>query len=375
MKIQGLLIAAILFGLLLSVPSVAAEAPEVLAQSAILMDADTGRVLFEQNADEPRLIASTTKIMTALIALERLDMDRTVVIEPAWAAVEGSTMYLEAGREMTVRELLYGLMLASGNDAAVALACIAAGSVEAFADLMNERAGALGCGNTHFENPNGLDSENHYSSARDLAKIAREAIQNEAFCRIVSTPSVTIGERTFTNHNRLLRECEGVFGVKTGYTEAAGRTLVTCCEREGITLICVTLSDPDDWRDHAALYDWAYGEYTLEDVSAIVGRRSLPVIGGEKDSVSVSPAAPLSVLRRAGEEITASLRLPDFVYASVQAGDEAGSASVYLDGEEIGTVKLVFDGEVEKSEPVRKTLRAWFGGIFRFGERKIYTLS
>ncbi len=161
----------------LAVPGYADDGPELSAQAGILVDADSGAVLWERNADERRLIASTTKIMTALIALERCDPDMTVVIDPAWAGIEGSSMYLAPGQELTVRELLYGLMLASGNDAAVALACVTAGSVEAFADLMNERAAALGCENTHFTNPNGLDDDDHYSCARDLAAIAAAAIQ------------------------------------------------------------------------------------------------------------------------------------------------------------------------------------------------------
>ncbi len=233
--------------------------PDTSAQAYIVLETETGRALTEKNADEPMLIASTTKIMTALLVIEDGGLDETVTVEPAWTGIEGSSMYLYPGQELTVRELLTGLMLASGNDAATALACLTEGSEEAFAERMNERAEALGCGHTHFSNASGLDAEDHYSTARDLAVITAEAIRNETFCEIVSCPSATIGGNTFTNHNRLLTECPGVFGVKTGYTQAAGRTLVTCCERDGETLVCVTLSDPDDWADHTALYDWAYG--------------------------------------------------------------------------------------------------------------------
>ena len=240
MKLTRSLLILLLLAAGLSSGAYAEEPPATSAASYILMDAASGRALAAHNADDPRLIASTTKIMTALIALERCDPDREVEIVPAWTGIEGSTMYLAAGQVMTVRDLLYGLMLASGNDAAVALACITAGDVETFAELMNERAAELGCEHTHFENPNGLDSDAHYSCARDLAIIAREAIRSEEFRTIVSTSSAEVGGMTFTNHNRLLRECEGVFGVKTGYTEAAGRILVSCVEREGFRLICVT---------------------------------------------------------------------------------------------------------------------------------------
>ena len=283
--------------------------PAVSARAGVVMEADSGRVIWEKNADQRMLIASTTKIMTALVALERCDPDQVVTVEPAWTNIEGSSMYLAPGQELTVEELLYGLMLASGNDAAAALACVTAGSVEAFAALMNEKARALGCENTHFANASGLDDADHYASARDLAVITRQALQNEAFCRIVSTSVKKIGDSTFVNHNRLLRECEGVFGVKTGYTMAAGRTLVTACRREGLTLICVTLSDPDDWSDHRDLYDWAYGRYSREE--ALAGAAwTVPVIGGAAESVTVTPADTLSVFHRESDAVTVRCQLP-----------------------------------------------------------------
>ena len=372
------ILSALLITILLTPSALASEPepPEVEARAAILMDADSGLVLFEKNADEPMLIASTTKIMTALLALERCDSDQTVVIDPAWTGVEGSTMYLEAGQEMTVRELLYGLMLASGNDAAVALACIAAGSVEAFVSLMNERAAALGCENTHFENPNGLDGEAHYSSARDMATITRDAIRNEGFCEIASTTTKAVGGHVFTNHNRLLTECEGVFGVKTGYTEAAGRTLVTCCERNELRLICVTLSDPNDWCDHTNLYDWGYGSYFRDELLQPPETVwSIPVIGGTADSVSVSPALPLTVLRRADQEVSVELRLPPFVYAEVESGAEAGQAAAVVDGSVTASVPLVFSESVNERRGERIGFLDWLLRFIKQGERKIYSLS
>jgi D-alanyl-D-alanine carboxypeptidase len=375
MKIANSLLVCLALMIGLAVPALADESPSVSAQSAILMEAQSGDVLWEKNADDERLIASTTKIMTALVVLETCDLDEEVTIEPAWTGIEGSSMYLQAGQQRTVRELLYGLLLASGNDAAVALACIAAGSIEEFAGLMNEKAQALGCENTHFMNPNGLDAEGHYSSARDLAIITQAAIQQETFCEIVSTQSKTIGDQTFTNHNRLLRECPGVFGVKTGYTEAAGRSLVTCCQREGVTLICVTLSDPDDWADHTALYDWGFAQYTQETVLTGQEQWTVPVIGGETGEVGVSPEGELTLSHRIGQTLSVELRLPSFVYADVTAGQEAGTATLYVEGEPAEAVRLIYTQDVKRLEAPEPTLWQRLRDIFSLGERKIYTLS
>ena len=352
------LLAALLAASFLSLLPVRARgddgAPAVSAKGAVLMEAETGEVLWEQNADEPMLIASTTKIMTALVALERCELDQIVTVDPAWTGVEGSSMYLKPGQTLTMRDLLYGLMLASGNDAAVALACVTAGSVEAFAELMNEKAAALGCENTHFSNANGLDAPDHYASARDLALIARGAIQRDDFRRIVSARSYTVGENIYVNHNRLLTECEGVFGVKTGYTMAAGRTLVTACEREGLTLICVTLSDPDDWEDHKALYDWAYGEYARDDVLAGLSW-SVPVIGGTAEYVTVASVEGLSVFHRDGDKIEVRYELPAFVYAEVEAGDRAGQAVAYVNGRAAGRAELVYIQNVPRAPAAEPT--------------------
>lgn len=374
MKLSRSLLVLLLLVSSLTTNASAEEPPETSAAAYVLMDAASGRVLTGSREDDPRLIASTTKIMTALIALERCDPDAEVEIEPAWTGVEGSTMYLSAGQTMTVRDLLYGLMLASGNDAAVALACITAGDVESFAALMNERAAELGCENTHFENPNGLDSDDHYSCARDLALIAREAIRNEEFRRIVSTQSATVCGMTYTNHNRLLRECEGVFGVKTGYTEAAGRTLVTCCERDGVTLICVTLSDPDDWTDHAALYDWAYDEYVWDDAAGEAAW-SIPVIGGETDDAAAAVMESVGFLHRAEDVVETRIQLPRFVFPQVERGDIAGEVSVYVNGEKAVSAPLKFTGSVGRS--VERTPTIWdrLRLLTCLSERKIFAFS
>lgn len=363
-KLIGMLL-ALTMAVCSALPAYGEEAPALSAQAVILIEAESGDVLYERNGDEQMLIASTTKILTALVVLERCDPEQSVVIQPEWTGIEGSSMYLAPGQELTVRELLYGLMLASGNDAAVALACVTAGSVEEFAALMNEKAQALGCENARFENPNGLDAEGHHASARDLALITREAIRNDTFCEIVSCESRTVGELTFTNHNRLLRECEGVFGVKTGYTMAAGRTLVTCCERDGLKLICVTLSAPDDWNDHKTLYDWAYGQWTRVAATGTEMEWTVPVIGGLQPEVAVSPAEELSLFCRAGETVTLTVELPTFVYASVTEGETAGRAVAWVDGEERASVPLVFRAGVEKISEEEPTLWEKINALFR----------
>ena len=229
---------------------------EVSATAAVLMDADMGQVLYEKNGDRQMLIASTTKIMTALVVLEHAVPDDVITVTPDHMA-EGSSMYLRAGETVRVEELLYGLLLCSGNDAALALTeC--AGGLTPFVALMNEKAAALGMAHTSFANPNGLDADGHYSTARDMAVLAAAAVENPTFRRICSSRSVTIGQRTMENHNRLLRQVEGCVGLKTGYTRAAGRTLVSCTERDGCRLVAVTLQDGNDWADHAALYDYGF---------------------------------------------------------------------------------------------------------------------
>ncbi len=336
------LILFLLTAFALSVSVRAEQMPNVSAHAALLMESESGDILFAKNADEPMLIASTTKILTALLVLENCGLDELVTIEPSWAAVEGSSMYLEAGESYRVEELLYGLMLASGNDAAVALACHAAGSVEAFAALMNDKAAAIGCRNAHFVNPNGLDDDAHYASASDLALITREALKNEQFCAIVSRKNATVGGQSYQNHNKLLSMYEGVFGVKTGYTKAAGRSLVSCCERGGMTLVCVTLSAPDDWQDHMSLYDWGYEHYERRGLSKPVSL-PVPLIGGYEETAALVPAQELSFCCPRGAEPTLRYELPRFVFAGQNACAPQGELVVELSGKELARCALVLE--------------------------------
>ena len=240
-----------------------APASALSARNAIVMDAATGKTLYEKDADRQCLIASTTKIMTGLLICEDCDLSREVEIPPEAQGIEGSSLYLKAGETMSVEALLYGLMLSSGNDAAVALAIAHSGSTEAFVERMNRRAEELGLENTHYANPNGLDAEGNYSNCRDLAKLGAYAMENPVFARVVSTKSYQYGSRTMVNHNKLLRFCDGAEGIKTGFTKAAGRILVSSIQRHGRRLVLVTISAPDDWNDHCALADRCFSQYKI----------------------------------------------------------------------------------------------------------------
>nr|WP_093212251.1 D-alanyl-D-alanine carboxypeptidase family protein [Sediminibacillus albus] len=255
--------------LLMAIPKTALAVPGVSAAHAALIEQSTGRVLFEKNAHQPQRIASITKIMTAIIAIESGKMNETVTASRRAVYTEGSSIYLEEGEKMKLKDLVYGLMLRSGNDSAVAIAEHVGGSLEGFVYLMNEKAAWLGMNNTHFENPHGLDSEKHRSTAYDMALLMRYAMDNEDFKEITGTTSYKSEARTYAwgNKNKLLTQYyKYCTGGKTGYTKKAGRTLVTSAEKEGMTLIMVTINDPDDWRDHIRLFDWGFNNYELTDL-------------------------------------------------------------------------------------------------------------
>lgn len=240
------------------------------ASSGVLIEASTGTVLKDENMNERCYPASTTKILTALVAIRLLPLDRVVTVDRRASGIEGSSIYLKAGQKITVEDLLYGMMLRSGNDAATALAIEACGSVEAFANIMNLTAKELGAKNSHFVNPHGLQDEEHYTTAYDLALITAAAYKCEAFRRIVSTKvrNITIdGEKVaIANKNKMLSLYEGANGVKTGYTTASGRCLVAAAKREGMQLISVTLNYPDMWNDSMRLLDYGFENFCLRPV-------------------------------------------------------------------------------------------------------------
>lgn len=327
--------------LLLPPSAAAAEgAPDISAASAVVM-AEDGTCLFERAADERRLIASTTKLMTALIVLENGGLDDEVEMLPDWCGIEGTSLYLHQGDRCRVRELLTGLLLASANDAAVALACHTAGSVEAFAARMNRKAAELGMTNTHYVNPHGLDEEGQYSSARDLARLMLACMANDDFAALTAQRYGTAGEQSFENHNKLLWRLDGCIGGKTGYTRAAGRCLVSCVEREGTRFVCVTLSDPDDWNDHERLYAWAYNNYVNLTVTDGLSY-DVPVLSGDRDRLAAVPAEPCRLLKKRGAELELCAELPRFVFAPVQPGSEAGLLRICCGEEELAVIPLVY---------------------------------
>jgi D-alanyl-D-alanine carboxypeptidase len=339
-------------------------APDISARSAIVVEARSGAVLFEHDADTRRGMGSTTKIMTALVALEHAQLDDTVTVKPAWAGVEGSSIYLRANQTITMEDLLYGLLLVSGNDAAVTIAGHVAGGVPEFCELMNAKARELGCTNTRFANPHGLTDENHYTSARDMATIMRAAMQNETFARITGTKYHDAMGQSWKNHNKLLWDYEGCIGGKTGYTEATGRSLVTCVERDGVRVIAVTLYDGNDWVDHAALYNYAFGKFervsvTSDDLAAV----KIPVIAGERHTVGVVMKQTVEVTVRGGQKPTISVELPNFVYAVVVRGASAGFAEISVDGVAVERVPLYFAETVLRGVARRDSAAA--GGFLR----------
>ena len=325
------------------------SADAISAEKAILLDTATGRVIFERNADGRSLIASTTKIMTALVVCEQCNvLDRVRIPEEA-VGIEGSSLYLRAGEVLTVQELLYGLMLHSGNDAAVALAIYCGGTVEGFAQLMNDEAARIGLTNTHFVNPHGLDAPNHHSTARDLALLAAYAMDNPIFRQTVSTRTVTVGNRSLRNHNKLLWQVEGADGVKTGFTKAAGRILVSSATRQGRRLVAVTINAPDDWADHAALLEDGFSKYHVETILSVgecLG--TAEVEGGENAYVQLLAAEDFSYPLAEGEQVTITPIGSGFVYAPVVAGADAGFAWVKVDGKAVGKVAMHYGETIER---------------------------
>lgn len=341
-----------------------ARAGAVSAQKAYVLDAVSGRVLYEKNCDARSLIASTTKIMTALVVCEQCNVLDRMRIPKEAVGIEGSSMYLKEGEVLTLQELLYGLMLSSGNDAAVALAIYCGGTVEGFAEMMNDKAHVLGLTGTHFENPNGLDSPGHYSTARDLAKLAAYAMENPIFYKTVSAKTVKIGERYLTNHNKLLWRVEGADGVKTGFTKAAGRILVSSATRDDRRIIAVTINAPDDWNDHTALLEEGFSRFCQKRV-VTAGEKVgvLEVIGGENHKVEVLAAENFDYALAAEERPQLVLPGPGFVYAPAVEGAQAGFAYVMIEGKAVGKVPVVYGATIEKTPAEEKSFwQRLFGG-------------
>lgn len=315
------------------------RAPALSAQSAVLVC--EGEVLYEKNARLRLPMASTTKIMTAILAIENANTEDIVSIKPEHCMVEGSSMYLRPESDKTVLELLKGLLLVSGNDAALALADHVAGDCDKFVEMMNRKAADLGLENTHFTNPHGLSHASHYTTAYDLALLMEYCMDNELFRHIVAMKSFESDGAQLLNHNKLLFSCPGCIGGKTGYTEASGRCLVSCCEREEAQVICVTLSAPDDWNDHMALYNWVYDNFSLRSLTE---NQSFPVplVSDEKSYVFLVPEKEESTFVRDSSEIRLEAQLPWFAVEPLKAGERGGKVSIFVDGIKTGEYYLIY---------------------------------
>ncbi len=353
--------------LLIFLMLVSAPLPASAGSGAFLvMDGRTGTVLEEENGDACLPMASTTKIMTALVVLERVGLSDAVVIPAEAAGVEGSSLYIKAGETYTVEELLYGLMLQSANDCAVALAWYAGGeSVAEFVAMMNRKAADLGLTKTHFENPNGLSAQGHQTTARELAMIMAAAMENEQFRVITGTKRYTVKGHTIVNHNKLLSIYDGCIGGKTGYTMEAGRCLVTVAQREGAPLICVTLGRRDDWNIHTEAYEKWF--QTLSNVTLAEKESfsvSLPLAGGGTVNAVNCDKVCGNLFQYDGSIETKVLAGP-FVYGNREAGDVAGTVEFWYRGVKISESPLVLTEAVEV--PIKKEL--FITRIFRFFRR------
>lgn len=342
---------------------------EVSAASAILIEAQSGTVLFSKNEKEHRQIASTTKIMTALLTLEAGNLDRQFTVDASAIKVEGTSMGLKEGDIVTRRALCYGMLLPSGNDAANAAAVNISGSKSSFAELMNKRAKQLGMFDTNFVTPSGLDAEGQYSCAYDLAVLTREAMNNKDFAQIccLSKAKVSFGsppyERWLVNSNKLLTSYDGCIGVKTGFTDSARRTLVSAAQRDGITLIAVTLNAPNDWQDHTKLLDYGFSKVSMSDTSYETSMLKLPIIGSDKEYVGIEcETIKLPLCEEQKNSLTAKVFLPKFVYAHISAGEQLGEVRFSLNGKTIGTAKLT----AAESCTAQEQKNDFFTVIYRF---------
>lgn len=311
-----------------------ASAVGTSAKAAVLINADTGEIIYSHNCDTRLPMASTTKIMTALLLCEYGNLEKQITVTKEMVTVEGSSMGLLPDDKVTLHDLLYGMMLASGNDAANTTAYVVGGSIENFVRLMNDRAKQLGLKNTHFVTPSGLDDSEHYTTAYELSLIAREALKNSEFAKAVSTKTATLCygnppyTRHLTNHNRLLKSYDDVIGVKTGFTKKSGRCLVSAAERDGKRVIAVTLHDPNDWADHRALLDYGLERVKSVEISPSAENLSVDVIAGEKKKADFNIDKERFNVSNDGA-LGYCVYLSKFVYAPIKKGEVLGSVCFY----------------------------------------------
>ncbi len=365
---------ALYISILMSLYTLPTFALSISAQYACVIDAQTGKILYEKNGDVTHSMASTTKIMTALLALEHTTPSEIVTVSKNAAGTEGSSIYLSAGENISMETLLYGLMLESGNDAAIAIAEHVGGSVEHFADMMTERAKKAGAKNTSFKNPNGLDADGHYTTAYDLALITKDALSNEWFTQIASTKkksfsaTETTKARSFSNHNKLLSLYDGCIGVKTGFTKKTGRCLVSAAVRNHVTAICVTLNAPNDWNDHIQLLDYAFSNVTARPlVIKDMVLKTIPVKDGSYKTVDLLASDDffLSFDGKEGlSKVKLDYKLPADVPAPITAGTPLGELTVSYDGSPLKRMSLVAASDIDYLEPEKPDFLENFRKIF-----------
>ena len=341
----------------------AATEPKISAKSAVVVNADNGRVLYAKSEHERLAIASTTKVMTSLLTLEAAGADNKIVtVTPEMIRVEGSSMGLRAGDRLTLRDLAAGMLMVSGNDAANSAALSVGGTVEKFASMMNAKAAALGMKDTHFVTPSGLDNDAHYSTAYDMALLTCAALRNGDFSKIVCQQSMQIHfispdvTHYYGNHNRLLRLYKYCTGVKTGFTKKSGRCLISSAEKDGVRLVAVTLNDPDDWDDHENLLDYGFACLTCRALDDSAYRVSIPIVGGVQENLKVVGTSGENVVIGSEDQMKRTVELPRFVYAPVQSGQVLGRVRYTCAGKTVAQTELVAGEDV----PAAPKQKAWF---------------
>lgn len=357
------------------VSSYAVEVPDISAKSAVVICADTGEVVFEKDAYQKMPMASTTKIMTSVLALEFGADEHFLTVTDEMVSVEGSSIGLLPDDKISLKTLVKGMLLESGNDAANSVAHIIGGSTPEFVAIMNSKAKEIGMNSTSFETPSGLDGENHYSTAFDMALLGAYAIKNPEFKQICSSKEQVVFygndpcRRVFTNNNKLLDTYDGIFGIKTGFTKKSGRCLVSAVERDNKTLIAVTLNAPDDWNDHKKMYDYSFENVHVIDLSCDLQDLSVKIIGGTEDVVSLYPSSnPIITSINEDFDYESKIFIKQFEYAPVKKGDILGFIEFYDEnGKLIATTDICanksVDIKIHKSE--KDSLLKKFIDLFR----------
>ncbi len=348
--------------------------PETSAKSAILINADTKEILYEKNAYEFLSMASTTKIMTSLLAVESGQFSSFVTAEKDYNC-EGTAISIKKGNTFTLETLTYAMLLESGNDAAELTADYLAGSQTDFAEMMNKKAKELGMKSTNFVTSSGLDAENHGTTAYDMALLGSYAIKNPIFRKICSTDKATVKyispdiSSTFVNHNRLLQRYDGIIGIKTGFTKKSGRCLVTACKRDGIILIAVTLKAPDDWNDHKKLYEYGFSNQNEVSINAVFPEE-ITVYGSKKRSVSIkADSLDFATSDKNKNDITCIIHLDKWLYAPIKSGDIVGYAEIFISNKYVKRINISATENAEICDINNKpnfSFRYKIKGIFKY---------